>query len=75
MVKSNSFPATIKNLELAIINKAHKRNHELQKEFYSYEAESYEFVDISTYPTYRLMLFRCPKSKSTVSIKILDKSE
>ena len=75
MVKLNPFTATIRNLESAIIKKARERNQELQKEFYSYDTASYELIDISTYPTYRLMLFRCPKSKSTVSIKILDKSE
>ena len=63
-------PLTIKNLEQAIINKAHERNDELKKEFYSYDAEQYEFVDINNFSQYKLLLFRCPKSKSTVSIRI-----
>jgi hypothetical protein len=70
MTKDAIHPITIKNLELALANKARQRNHELKKEFYSYEVESYEFIDINTFPTYKLFLFRCPKSKSTVSIKV-----
>jgi len=70
MVTATYHPLSIKNLEKAIIDKAHQRNEELHKEFYSYEAQEYEFVDINTFPAYRLILFRCPKSKSTVSIKI-----
>ena len=65
-------PLSIKNLEKAILDKAHKHNKELHKEFYSYDAEQYEFVDINNFPNYKLLLFRCPKSKSTVSIKIED---
>lgn len=70
MVSTSTNPLTIKNLEQAIINKAHERNDELKKEFYSYDAEQYEFVDINNFTNYKLLLFRCPKSKSTVSIKI-----
>jgi len=70
MAASAIHPLSIKNLEKAIIDKAHKRNEELDKEFYSYDAESYEFVDINNFTHYKLLLFRCPKSKSTVSIKI-----
>jgi hypothetical protein len=61
---------TIKYLEKAIIQKAQQRNSELNQNFYSYNSEDYEFVDINNYPDYKLLLFRCPKSKSTVSIKI-----
>ncbi len=70
MANISLFPLSIKNLEQAIINKAHERNEELDKEFYSYDAEQYEFVDINNFSNYKLLLFRCPKSKSTVSIKI-----
>jgi len=70
MVTATYHPLSIKNLEKAIIDKAHQRNEELHKEFYSYEAQEYEFVDINSFPNYKLLLFRCPKSKSTVSIKI-----
>ena len=70
MVAKTTHPLSIKNLEKAIVNKAHERNEELHKEFYSYDAEDYQFVDINNFPNYKLLLFRCPKSKSTVSIKI-----
>ncbi len=73
MVAANYHPLSIKNLENAIVDKAHKRNKELHKEFYSYDAENYEFVDINNFTNYKLLLFRCPKSKSTVSIKIFRK--
>jgi hypothetical protein len=61
---------SIGDIEKEIIKKARKRNKELESEFYSYNAKQYEFVDLSTYPDFKLILFRCPKSKSTVSIKI-----
>jgi|GEM_PF-3113855 len=64
------YPLSIQNLESAILKKAHQLNEELNTEFYSYDVEQYEFVDINTYSGYKLILFRCPKSKSTVSIKI-----
>ena len=70
MVNTAGHPLSIKSIKQAIIAKAHQRNKELKKEFYSYDAEAYEFVDINTFRSYRLILFRCPKSKSTVSIKI-----
>lgn len=70
MKKPGALPLTIRNLEQAIIQKAHHRNDELKREFYSYDAGSYEFVGINTFQGYKLILFRCPKSKSTVSIKI-----
>ncbi len=70
MATATIHPLSIKNLEQAIITKAHKRNEELHKEFYSYDAKDYEFVDINNFTNYKLLLFRCPKSKSTVSIKI-----
>ena len=70
MIKDSFHPLTIKSIELAIVEKAKKFNEEMHNEFYSYDAEQYEFVDINSYPDYKLILFRCPKSKSTVSIKI-----
>jgi hypothetical protein len=72
MTDETFYPLTIKNIEQAIVNKAKERNEEMRSEFYSYDAEQYEFVAINTYPDYKLILFRCPKSKSTVSIKIKD---
>ena len=70
MTESFTHHPTLKELEHAIYKKAHERNIELNNEFYSYDAEKYEFIDINTYPDYKLLLFRCPKSKSTFSIKI-----
>ena len=70
MINNNFHPLTIKMIEQTIVEKAKKSNEEMHNEFYSYDAEQYEFVDINTYPDYKLILFRCPKSKSTVSIKI-----
>ncbi len=70
MVTASNQKLSIKNIEQAIIEKAHLRNKELKNEFYSYDAEQYEFVDINNFTSYKLLLFRCPKSKSTVSIKI-----
>ena len=65
----NDLP-TIKNLKKAIREKAENRNRELNKDFYSNNPDDYEFVDINSYDSFKLLLFRCPKSKSTVSIKI-----
>jgi hypothetical protein len=70
MKESYTHQPTLKELEQAIKNKARERNKELNDEFYSYDADQYEFVDINSFPKYKLLLFRCPKSKSTVSIKI-----
>ena len=70
MIEENLHPLTLESIEQAIINKAQERNAELHKEFYSYEAGKYEFVDINNFSNFKLLLFRCPKSKSTVSIKI-----
>ncbi len=70
MVATAIHSLSIKNLKKALIDKARQRNEELNKEFYSYDAEQYEFVDINSFTNYKLLVFRCPKSKSTVSIKI-----
>ena len=70
MVNVSNRPLSIKNLKKDIISKAHERNDELKNEFYSCNADEYEFVDINNFPNYKLLLFRCPKSKSTISIKI-----
>lgn len=72
---TNSFvqPLTLKDFKEAILEKAQNRNKELKKEFYSNNPEEYEFVDINVFPDYKLLLFRCPKSKSTVSIMIYNK--
>jgi hypothetical protein len=74
MTDETFYPLTIKNIEQAIVNKAKERNKEMHSEFYSYDAGQYEFIDVNTYADYKLILFRCPKSKSTVSIKINQES-
>jgi len=70
MSNASNHSLTFKSLEQAIEQKVRLRNKELKAEYYSYDIQQYEFVDINTYPGYRLLLFRCPKSNSTVSIKI-----
>ena len=70
MVTISNRPLSIKNLKKDILIKALERNDELHKEFYSCNADEYEFVDINNFPNYKLLMFRCPKSKSTLSIKI-----
>ena len=47
-----------------------KSNEEMHNGFYFYDAGQSERVDINSFQNYKLLLFRCPKSKSTVSIKI-----
>ena len=74
MIKSLVQPLTLKELKKAILQKVQNRNNELNKEFYSMNVEEYEFVDINVFPDYKLLLFRCPKSKSTVSLKINSKT-
>ena len=61
---------TLNDIEKAILKKAQNRNEELNNEFYSYDIKKYEFVDVNVFTDYKLLLFRCPKSKSTVSLKI-----
>lgn len=63
-------PFTLKDLEEAIKVKAHQMNDELNVEFYSYDAPAYEFIDITSINNYQLLIFRCPKSRSTISLKI-----
>jgi hypothetical protein len=70
MTKTLVHPLTLKELKKAILQKAQIRNNELNKQFYSINVEEYEFVDINVFPNYKLLLFRCPKSKSTFSLKI-----
>ena len=74
MAKSLVQPLTLKELKKEILQKAQSRNNELHKQFYSIDVEEYEFVDINIFPDYKLLLFRCPKSNSTVSLKIDNKT-
>ena len=64
------YPLTLKELEVAIRIKAHQMNEELNNEFYSYDSSAYEFIDITSINNYQLLMFRCPKSRSTISLKI-----
>ena len=73
MSRSLIQPLTLKDLEKAILKKAQNRNEELNIEFYSYDVKEYEFIDVNAFTDYKLLLFRCPKSKSTVSLKINNK--
>jgi hypothetical protein len=73
MSRSLIQPLTLKDLEKAILKKAQNRNEELNIEFYSYDIKEYEFIDVNAFTDYKLLLFRCPKSKSTVSLKINNK--
>ena len=63
-------PLTLDNIEKAILKKVQDRNEELNNEFYSYDVKEYEFIDVTTINNYQLLLFRCPKSRSTISLKI-----
>jgi hypothetical protein len=67
-------PLTLKELKKAILEKAQSRNVELNIDFYSDNVEAYEIVDVNVFTDYKLLLLRCPKSKSTVSIKINTKT-
>ena len=70
MIKSQVRPLQLKELKKAILQKVKIKNKELNNEYYSNNVEDYEFVDINDFTDYKLLLFRCPKSKSTVSLKI-----
>ncbi len=71
MPLSKSFK--LKELYAAIETKAGQRNREIEQDFYSLNASDYSYEDTIDYKTYKLMLFVCPRSKSTISIKILNK--
>jgi hypothetical protein len=64
---------TLKDIEHAILKKVDHRNKEMNNNYYSDAIKDYEFIDINIYPDHKLLLFRCPKSKSTVSLKIVNK--
>ena len=70
MSRSMIQPLTLKDIEKAILKKVQDRNEELNNEFYSYDVKEYEFIDVTTINNYQLLLFRCPKSRSTISLKI-----
>ena len=74
MTQSNIQPLTLKELKKAILEKTQIRNKELNIDFYSDNVEAYEIVDINDFTDYKLLLLRCPKSKSTVSLKIKNKT-
>ena len=70
MSRSTIQTLTLNDIEKAILKKAQDRNEELNNAYYSYDIKQYEFVDVNVFTDYKLLLFRCPKSKSTVSLKI-----
>jgi hypothetical protein len=70
MTQSIIEPLTLKELKKVILEKTQNRNQELNIDFYSDNVEAYELVDINVFTDYKLLLLRCPKSRSTVSIKI-----
>ncbi len=70
MSRSTIQTLTLNDIEKAIWKKAQDRNKELNNAYYSYDIKQYEFVDVNVFTDYKLLLFRCPKSKSTVSLKI-----
>jgi hypothetical protein len=74
MTESLTHQPTLKELKKAILEKAQNGNLELKKEFYSIDAEAYEFVDVNVFDDHKLLLFRCPKSKSTVSLILFNKT-
>ena len=60
----------LKELIKAIEVKAIEQNNELGRDFYSVNAAEYLFSESVKYETFTLMLFTCPKSNSTISVKI-----
>ena len=63
-------PFKLHDLHQLIAQKAKEQNTELGQEFYSLDVENYSYVDSTNYDTYELMTFKCPKSKSTISVKV-----
>ena len=70
MTQSIIQPLTLKELKKVILEKTQSRNKELNIDFYSDNVEAYEIVDMNVFTDYKLLLLRCPKSRSTVSLKI-----
>ena len=68
MILNKSFK--LKELIQAIEVKAVEQNNELGRDFYSINAAEYLFSETVKYETFTLMLFTCPKSNSTVAVKI-----
>ncbi|KAA3616978.1 MAG: hypothetical protein D8M58_04730 [Calditrichaeota bacterium] len=68
-------PFKLQALHQLIEQKAKERNAEIGSDFFSLSGIDYSYVDSTIYETYELMTFVCPKSKSTISIKIIEKSK
>ena len=60
----------LKELIEAIEVKAVEQNDELGRDFYSVNAAEYIYSETVKYETFTLMFFTCPKSNSTVAVKI-----
>jgi hypothetical protein len=71
-----SLPGSFKLKELIelIEKKVAERNREIGHNFYSEKAIEYTYEATIEYDAYKLMLFVCPKSNSTISIKISNKA-
>ena len=70
MKNSLTTPFKLQALHQLIVQKAKERNAEIGSDFLSLSGMDYSYVDSTIYSTYELMTFICPKSKSTISIKV-----
>jgi len=66
-------PFKLQALHQLIEQKAKERNAEIGSNFFSLNGVDYSYVDSTIYETYELMTFVCPKCKSTISVKIINK--
>jgi len=60
----------LKELIEAIEVKAVEQNLELGRDFYSVKAAEYIYSETVKYETFTLILFTCPKSNSTIAVKM-----
>lgn len=75
MKNSLKTPFKLHDLNELIEQKAMKRNEELGQDYYSLIGMDYAYTDTTVYDNYELMTFICPKSKSTISIKVSKKEK
>lgn len=68
MILTRSF--RLKELIRAIEVKAIEQNNDLGTEFYSLKAAEYIYSETVKYHTFTLILFTCPKSNSTIAVKM-----
>lgn len=53
-----------------IEKKARERNSELGHVFYSENASDYTFINYINYDSFKLLVFLCSKSNSSISVKV-----